>query len=265
MRWILAPLKIVYLVWAALTFLIIMLLVLPFVVVGSLFGKIKGGNFIFRMCMIWGDCWFFLIGIRQKNIYEVPHDKNAHYIFVANHISYLDAPIIVKAVRQPIRVLGKIEMGKIPIFGYIYKRAIVTVDRSSAENRAKSVRVLKSVIKKGISIFIFPEGTFNEQHTPLKSFFDGAFKIAIEAQVPIKPILFLDAYDRMNYKSVFSLSPGKCRAVYLAPISVEGYTMKDLDRLKQEVYKVMELKLLEYNASWVQEYQVKEKEVNNAK
>lgn len=252
MKYFLAPFRWLYYGYAYLVFIILMLLVVPFVIIGSFFGKIKGGNFIYKLCTFWGDAWFFLIGIRHRNIYETPHDKKQQYIFVANHISYLDAPIIVKTLRQRVRVLGKVEMAKVPVFGFIYKNAVVTVDRSSAENRARSVRVLKSVIKKGISIFIFPEGTFNETQQPVKDFFDGAFRIAIEAQTPIKPVLFLDAYARMHYHSIFSINPGRSRSVFLAPIPVEGMTSKDLPALKQKVFDIMEQKLREYKASWIE-------------
>ncbi len=251
MKYLLAPLRWLYCIYAYLVFIALMLTVLIPVIGGSFFGKIKGGNFIYKVCTLWGESWFFLIGIRHRNLYEVPHDRNKQYIFVANHISYLDAPIIVTTLRQPVRVLGKIEMSKVPVFGIIYRNAVVTVDRSSAENRARSVRILKSVIKNGISIFIFPEGTFNETHQPVKDFFDGAFRIAIETQTPIKPVLFLDAYARMHYRSIFSLNPGRSRSVFLAPISVEGMTSKDLPALKQQVYNIMEQKLREYKASWI--------------
>jgi 1-acyl-sn-glycerol-3-phosphate acyltransferase len=251
MQILLKPFRWLYCVYALLLFVALMLVVMPFVIVGSLFGKIRGGNFIFRVCMIWGDIWFFLIGIWHRNYYEVPHDKRKHYIFVANHISYLDAPVIVKTMRQPIRVLGKIEMSRIPVFGFIYRNAIVTVDRSSAENRAKSVRILKSVVNKDISIFLFPEGTFNMTGDPLKEFFDGAFRIAIETQTPVKPVLFLDAYDRMHFDSVFSLNPGRSRSVFLDEIPVEGLTSRDVEQLKQKVFSYMEKKLREYKASWI--------------
>lgn len=252
MKYVLLPFRILYLLYAIVAFIVIMLLVMPLVLVGSLFGKIKGGNFIYQVCSFWGDAWFLLIGIRHRNIYQVPHDKKQQYIFVANHISYLDAPIIVKTLRQRVRVLGKIEMAKVPLFGYIYRNAVVTVDRSSAENRARSVRVLKSIIKKGISIFIFPEGTFNETHLPVKDFFDGAFRIAIETQTPIKPILFLDAYSRQHYESVFSLNPGRSRSVFLAPVPVAGLTNADLPVLKQCVFDMMEQALKEYKAAWIE-------------
>ncbi|MET0299364.1 MAG: lysophospholipid acyltransferase family protein, partial [Flavitalea sp.] len=221
-RGLLRLLQIFYAVYSLIVFVIIMLAVIPFVVVASFFGRITGGNAIYRICSVWADLWFFFVGIYHKNYYETPHDKSKQYIFVANHISYLDAPFIVKTLRQNVRVLGKAEMSKIPLFGFIYRNAVVTVDRRSAEARAKSVRVLKSVLKKEISIFLFPEGTFNETHQPLKSFFDGAFKVAIEMQTPIKPILFLDGYDRMNYKNVFLLSPGRSRAIFLEEIPTAG-------------------------------------------
>lgn len=206
---------------------------------------------IYRLCMLWGDIWFFLVFIFHRNIYEQPLDKNKQYIFVGNHISYLDAPMVVKTLRRPIRALGKTEMGKVPVFGFIYKYAVVRVDRSDAEHRAKSVRNMMSVLKKGISIIVFPEGTFNMTADPLKDFYDGAFRVAIDTQMPIKPIIFLDAYDRMSYKSIFSLTPGRNRAVFLEEVPVEGLTQKDVTMLKQKVYDLMDRKLREYKASWI--------------
>lgn len=227
-----------------------MLLIFPFVIISSFFGRIQGGNMVMRLCMLWADTWFPLIFIRHKKIFETPHDKTKPYIFVTNHISYLDSAIIPKAYRQPIRPLGKVEMSKVPVFGFIYRNAIVTVDRSSAANRAKSVRILKSIINKGISVLVFPEGTFNMGVSPLKEFYDGAFRLAIETQTPVKPVLFLDAYRRMPYDSLFSMTPGRNRIVYLDEIPVENYAIKEVSKLKEEVYALMEKKLIEYDAGW---------------
>ncbi len=250
MKILLRPLQWIYSIYAFITFVAIMLLIFPFVLIASFFGRIKGGNMILRLCMLWSDLWFPLVFIWHKKIYEVPHDKKRSYIFLSNHISYLDAAIIVKAYRQPIRPLGKVEMSRVPVFGFIYRNAIVTVDRSNAANRANSVRVLKSLISKGISVLVFPEGTFNMGTTPLKEFYDGAFRVAIETQTPIKPVLFLDAYRRMNYKSIFSMTPGISRILYLEEINVIGYTLNDIARLKDEVCRIMEKKLIDYDAGW---------------
>jgi 1-acyl-sn-glycerol-3-phosphate acyltransferase len=98
---------------------------------------------------------------------------------------------------------------------------------------------------------MFPEGTFNETHLPLKEFYDGAFRLAIETQTPVKPVLFLDAYDRMHYKSVFTLTPGVSKSVFLDEISVEGLTLKDVSQLKQKVFQVMETALIRHKATWI--------------
>ncbi|PWT73514.1 MAG: 1-acyl-sn-glycerol-3-phosphate acyltransferase [Bacteroidetes bacterium] len=229
-----------------------MLLVFPVVAVCSLWGKVKGGNALYSVCRCWADAWFFLCGIYHKNLFETSSPDKKPYIFVANHISYLDIPTIFKAIRRrKIRVLGKAEMKQVPIFGFIYSRGAIMVDRSSANNRSKSVRQLKSVLSKGISIFIYPEGTFNETHKALKDFYDGAFRIAIESKTPIQPILFLDTYDRMNHRSIFSINPGKSRAVFLEEIDVESYSIQDLSLLKNRVYQLMEQKLIDYRATWI--------------
>lgn len=245
------PLTWLYSIYAMVVFVIIMLLIFPFVVIASFFGRIKGGNMILALCRFWADCWFLLIGIVHKRIYEAPHDRHKPYIFVSNHISYLDSAVLVKAYRQPLRPLGKVEMSKIPVFGFIYRNAIVTVDRSNPVNRAASIRILRSVLSKGISVLVFPEGTFNDTHRPLKDFYDGAFRLAIETQTPIKPVLFLDTYRRMPYTGVFTLTPGRSRIVYLEEIPVNGLGADDTAALKERVYSVMERKLIEYKADWI--------------
>ncbi|MEP7255794.1 MAG: 1-acyl-sn-glycerol-3-phosphate acyltransferase [Ferruginibacter sp.] len=252
MRYLSRFIQVLFTLYAFIPFTVFLLLVFPIVVVASFFGKIKGGNFIYKLCRIWSEFVLLMLGIFHKTSFETPHDTAKQYVFVFNHISFLDIPVLMKTIRnQHIRILGKAEMAKVPLFGYIYKNAAVLVERDNPEKRTKSVIQLKSVIKKGISIVIAPEGTFNMTHKPLKDFYDGAFRIAIETQTPIKPILFLDTYDRMNYKSIFSLNPGRSRAVYLAEVAVDGLTANDVAYLKEKVYKIMEEALIKYKASWI--------------
>ncbi|MCH5715044.1 lysophospholipid acyltransferase family protein [Niabella hibiscisoli] len=202
---------------------------------------------IYRLCVFWADCWFAFTFIRVKSIYEAPFNANEKSIIVANHISYLDIPMLVKVFRKPLRPLGKIEMTKVPVFGFIYKNAIVTVDRRDAAHRAASLKTLRSVLNKGISIFVFPEGTFNETTVPLKEFYNGAFKLAVETQTPVQPVLFLDTYRRMHYETIFSLTPGKCRVVYLNKVEAG----EDYHLLKKTVFDDMEQALVKYKADWI--------------
>jgi len=233
-------------IYGLLTFVMAMLLVFPFAMIAITAGKVQGGNLVYRCCRIWAQLWYYTIGVKHQEVYEHPHNTNQQYIFVANHISYMDIPPIVLAIHQPIRALGKYEMVKVPVFGWIYRAAVILVDRKNAETRAKSVRALKAAIKNRISIIIFPEGTFNETRQPLKSFFDGAFRIAIETQTPIKPLLLVDTLKRMHYRSLFELTPGINRVVYLEEVPVQGLTMKDLPALRQKVYDLMEAGLKRY-------------------
>jgi 1-acyl-sn-glycerol-3-phosphate acyltransferase len=238
--------QIVYSIYALLIFISIMLTALPFVILSLLGGKIAGGNFIYRICKLWAKIWYFLIGIKHQDIFEAPHDRSRQYIFVANHISYIDIPPLVITLKQAYRVLGKYEMVKYPIFGWIYRAAVILVDRRSPEMRAKSFRALKAALSRGISIVIFPEGTFNETGKPLKTFFDGAFRLAIETKTPIKPLLFVDTNERFNQYDMFGLTPGISRVVYLQEIPVNGFTKADVQKLKQITYNAMEAGLLKY-------------------
>lgn len=251
MRGIVRVFQIIYFIYAAVLFLALMVLVFVFALLVSPGGVIKAGNLINKACRIWGDIWFPMVGIFHRNIYEVPPVKGKVYIYVANHISWIDAALVPRIIRQPLRPLGKVEISRMPVFGFIYKRVIVSVDRSSPENRFRSMQRLKSVLRKGISVLVFPEGTFNETHQPLAPFFDGAFKIAIETMTPLKPLLLLDTYARMPYDVPLSLNPGRSRAIFMDEIPVDGLTIDDIPMLKEKVYRIMEEKLRLYNADWI--------------
>lgn len=253
MRNLFRPIRVLYVVYAILLFILLMIPVFLWSLIAIQFGRIKGGNLLYRACMIWADVWFFLVFIQHQNIYRQKPRPGQSYIFVTNHISYLDAAIIPKVFRQSVRPLGKVEMSRIPVFGTIYKYVIVTVDRTSIGNRVKSLKILKSVLRKGISVLVFPEGTFNETGQPLREFYNGAFRIAIETGTPIQPVLFLDMYDRMHTDSLFSLNPGKSRSVFLPEISVEGLTLQDVATLKKSVYGIMEAELRNEGVSWIKE------------
>ncbi len=240
-------LQLVYCIYALLVFAILTIIAAFALMLLIPFGKAKLSKRVLKVCRYWASIWYLFIGIRHKEIFEAHHNFSRPHIFVANHNSYMDIPPIVQLKHQPIRPLGKFESSKIPIFGWVYKAAVIMVDRSSPEKRAQSLRNLKAALHKRVSIFIFPEGTFSmTSEKPLKSFFNGAFKLAIEMQIPIQPLLMIDAVDRMHFDSVFSLTPGLNRVVYLKTIDVSKYTLNDIEELKEKVYTLMEEGLRRY-------------------
>src|SRR5687768_364866 len=184
----------VFLFWCLLIFTTVMIAVLPFIVVITALAKGKTGhNAAFLFLRIWG--WlvsilcFFPVRSTNRNIY----DQNKAYIFVSNHNSYLDSVAVVTAVPKPFKPLGKVEMNRVPIFGIIYRRLVIMIDRKSSENRKQCEADLRNQLLKGQSVLMFPEGTMNRSDEPLAAFYDGAFRLAIETQTPIAPMVILNA------------------------------------------------------------------------
>lgn len=229
-------------------FLIFMFLLFPFFVLVSFLPFPANGNWVYKLARCWSRAFFFFTFIRYEEVNENFLKKEETYVIISNHISYIDIPMMLLASKgHPVRILGKAEMSKIPLFGFIYRRGAVLVRRGSPEDRKKSMEDLKSVIRNHISVLICPEGTFNETSLPMKEFYDGAFRIAIELQKPLLPVLFPDTTRRLNYKSIFSLRPGRCRAVFLPEISAEGLTMDDLLELKAKAHQIMSEEMLKLN------------------
>lgn len=251
MKYLLFPFQLLYCLYAYSLFILMILIFFPCVLICFPLGRIRGGNIMYDLFRFFGNGWFKLIGINQSFIYESTPDPNQQYIFIANHIAYVDAVITVLSVKHHFRPIGKAELLKIPIFGFIYKFCVVTVDRSSAEDRARSLDDLRKVLARGISIVVFPEGTFNMADAPLKEMYDGAFKLAVETGKPLQPIIFLDAFDRMHYRHFFTLTPGKSRSVYLDPIDPAQYPDADYKALNKIVEAKLSEKLLQYKATWI--------------
>lgn len=242
----------VFSIYGFAVFLLLMFVLFPLFLIAFLLPRPKDGNMVYKIARLWAIGFLFLIGIRFRTIYKGRPREGQSYIFVTNHISYLDIPMMILATKGfPVRILGKAEMASIPIFGSIYKAGAVIVKRDNPENRKESIRELKRFLSEKISILICPEGTFNMTKKPLKDFYDGAFKIALELNKPIVPIIFPDTYDRMNYRSVFSLTPGICRSIILPAISTDGLDERDMSALKDKVYRVMEDEIKALQVSWI--------------
>lgn len=242
----------VFSIYGFFIFVLIMLLLLPFFIIALLLPHPLGGNIVYKLAYIWALLFFFFTGISYREVYKYKPRKNQSYIFVTNHISYMDIPMMILATRRfPVRILAKSEMGSIPIFGFIYNKGAITVNRKNAEDRRVSIEKLMNALSKKISILICPEGTFNMTEKPLKSFYDGAFRIAVDLKIPILPVIFPDTYDRLNYKTIFSLNPGKCRAIFLDPVQAQGENELEVQRLKLEVYSKMEKEILKLKVNWI--------------
>ena len=150
----------------------------------------------------------------------------------------MDLAAISFGLRVFAKPLVKKELTKIPGIGQLFSLMCLTVDRSDKESRYNSKVKMLSDLKQDISIVIFPEGTRNKSTEPLLSFFDGAFELAIEAQVPIIPVIQLNT-RKLNPKSSILFRPGILELVHLPSISTIGLTIDNTKELKEKVHAIM--------------------------
>ncbi len=170
-------------------------------------------------------------------------EKGKSYIYVSNHTSYLDIPGLCLAIPGEFRPLAKKELLKIPVFGWIAQAASVIVDRSSGASRKKSMDILKSNLDDGISILIFAEGTQNRSTEILQPFRDGAFRIAVDTQQPILPIVIIGAGKLMPPGKGY-IEHGRVKIVVGKEIQTKGFTHKDIKTLQDQTFNAMKALIL---------------------
>ncbi|MBC8111072.1 MAG: 1-acyl-sn-glycerol-3-phosphate acyltransferase [Verrucomicrobia bacterium] len=224
--------------------MLFMVLFFPLAAGAYVLGTKIGGQVSCFMLRSWAFLFSFFIGI----VYKTPSKKKVHphtpAVFVANHRSFLDTPAAYLSIPTVFKPLGKIEMQKAPFFGWFYPKVVIIVDRSSAASHRKSMAEMKKCLENGISIFIFPEGTTNKSEETLTKFHDGAFRLAIEAQVPLIPLVIRNTANLLppNKANVY---PGLVTTQLLEPIPTLGLEKSDVAMLKEKVYRQMENKLEE--------------------
>jgi 1-acyl-sn-glycerol-3-phosphate acyltransferase len=195
--------------------------------------------------VVWSKLILFFMGFYIKIDKPLDLDITQPYVFVGNHVSMIDVMVMVSVAKRHAMVfVGKKELEKIPIFGYIYRKTMILVDRSSPESRRAVFNSTKEKISKGRNVCLFPEGTVPPTEMELGKFKQGAFSIAIEHQIPIVVCTFLDNKKRFpwSFGGLLAASkgiPGELRVMTHEPISTIGLTMNDMKNLGDKVRKIM--------------------------
>lgn len=187
---------------------------------------------------LWCFGMFYGMGFRYEliNLTDKKIDKNQQYVFVSNHTSIMDVMLpCILMPNHPLCYVGKKELVKIPIFGTVYKRICVMVDRTSARSRADVYRRCEERLEEGQSIVIFPEGGVpDDTSVLLDSFKDGAFILASKHQSPITVFTFVGLKEMFpfNYSKGH---PGKVK-VYFNDIMQPD---QSVEMLKAEAHSKM--------------------------
>ncbi len=230
-------------IWILLVFLI------PFILIFPLFWitiqNKRWKHYGYDLTYLWSAIFFRISTIKFEIQGKENVPKDGLHIFCPNHSSYLD---IATMVRSGFRFsfVGKSSMEKLPFFGYMYKNLHVTVDRKNLKSRYKTIIKSREVLEKGMSLTIFPEGGINSKTLPgLASFKDGAFRLAIEKQIPIVPVTIPYNWIILadNGKFDVDTSRHKSKIIVHTPIDTNGMNEKDIETLKQNTFKVIEAEL----------------------
>lgn len=196
----------------------------------------KGQAYFIGVSKIWMDTWLLLIGcplvVRGREVFK----KNEQYIVVFNHNALLDVPLSAPHVPGPNKTIAKASFTKVPIFGWFYRRGSVLVNRNDDRSRVKSFEEMKNTLQSGMHMCIYPEGTRNRTDQPLKQFYEGAFKLAIDTQKEIIPCVISGTKKAMPIRKGFFLWPTKLQMDFLPPVSPLGMDSKTL---RDKVFTIM--------------------------
>jgi 1-acyl-sn-glycerol-3-phosphate acyltransferase len=220
-----------------------MIVLLPGILLPFILGQSLGWVG-YQFLKLWSWIFSMLTFIHYKSYGRENFVKGESCIYISNHTSYLDIPGLCLTIPGDFRPLAKKELLRIPVFGWIAQTAAVIVDRSSGRSRKKSIERLKTIVANGISILIFAEGTQNRTQDPLQPFHDGAFRIAVDTQQPILPMVIIGAGTLMPPGKAY-IEPGNVKIIVGKKIETQDLTLDDIPALKQKTFDAMKDMILQ--------------------
>lgn len=169
-------------------------------------------------------------------------------VVVANHGSYLDIPVLTDVFEQDHVFMGKSSLGKIPLFGYMYRSLHILVDRADRLSKKRSLRRATRALREGKLLIMFPEGTIRPEIQPgVGPFKDGAFHLAVAMQVPLVPVTLPFDWQILPDDGTFTAHYKRPLAVVHSPIPTMGLTDADIPQLKERVRAIFMADLEAYN------------------
>ncbi len=223
--------------WTCVWFIATMLIALLPMLLTYLIPEPWGIRIFKPISKAWLGCFLYIIGCPVKVRGKQYYTAGNNYVVVSNHQSLMDVPLFSPFFPGPNKTIAKKSLSRIPVFGWVYKRASVLVDRDSNSSRRRSFEDMKKVLlQEQLNMAIYPEGTRNQTGQPLKSFYDGAFKLAVDCRKPIIPVVIYHTAEVLPPSIPFFAWPHRLELHLLPPVSFDGKTTREL---KDEVFKMM--------------------------
>lgn len=189
-----------------------------------------------KVSQVWMGIFLLLIGCSLKVKGRENYDKKTNYIVVSNHNSFMDVPITTPYMPNANKTIAKKGLSYIPVFGWIYSLGSILVDRKDDKSRQKSFNEMKQVLQLGLDMVIYPEGTRNRTDQPLKSFYDGAFRLSADTGKPIIPAVIFNTRKVLPVNKTFYLMPQRLEMHFLSPVYPVNISAKEI---KEKIFKQM--------------------------
>lgn len=223
--------------WGIILFVASMLIfIVPFIII-RLWPEPKRTRIFIAASKLWMHIFLNGIGCPITVKGKSHFIEGENYIVVCNHNSLMDVPVSCPFIPGGNKTIAKKEFAKMPLFGMIYKMGSVLVDRKSERSRRESYFKMKDVLAMGLHMAIYPEGTRNQTAEPLKTFHDGAFRLAMETGKSVIPALLFNTAKVLPPAKGFYLEPHKLGMHFLEAEHVTANMTQN--ELKEKVYKRM--------------------------
>ena len=199
---------------------------------------VRSGNPMHKIARFWGRSILIVSRIKVSVKWPADIDRSKSYIYMSNHQSNFDIPVLLGHLKVQFRWLAKMELFKIPIFGRAMRKAgYISIDRNKRESAFKSLKNAACKIKSGVSVLIFPEGT-RSRDGKIRPFKKGGFIMAIDSGAPIVPIVISGTRSIMTKGSI-KINPGKVSVVVHQPIQTSAYTRETKEALMERVRRII--------------------------
>lgn len=190
----------------------------------------RTGNMAFNISKLWAHLMVFVTGARIHIRNKEKIDPSKSYVIISNHQSLFDILALVITLGIQFRWIIKIELLKIPLFGYaLYASRNIFIDRSNRQKAIESINKGVDRLPKGVSVMFFGEGT-RSPDGEVKAFKKGGFNLAIARGIPILPIT-VNGSRKVLPKKAMVFKPGQIEVVVADPIETENYSEADLEAL----------------------------------
>ena len=228
----------IYSVYAGIVFLLTWVIyLLPQLILAQ---KTSWHLYALRINYYWAWTFMFLIRMPVKIVWTVPIDRKKQYVLCANHFSFFDIPVNY-LLGISFKYIGKSSISRVPIFGYMFKKIHIMVNRESVRSRAESMRHAREAMDQGFNMCFFPEGGIKSTHPPqMVPFRDGAFRLAAEHRHPVLPVALHTNHLIMPDDGRYLLFRQTIRITIGAPIEPMGISDEEIKNLKQATYQAIQ-------------------------